>query len=106
MNKKLNYLALAPIFGTVILLFFLFIKTVKGEMYVRKFHAYFVSCALFGFLSLLLSIPFVSVIGSIFHLTSLVEGDGLVLAFILGGYLMNAFTFILVNKKWNCLIIR
>lgn len=32
MNKKLNYLAVIPVFGTVILLFWLFIKLIKNEI--------------------------------------------------------------------------
>ena len=37
MNKKMNYLAIIPIFGTIILLFWLFIKMVKQEINKKKF---------------------------------------------------------------------
>ena len=56
MNKKINYLAIIHIFGTVILLLWLFIKMIREEINKKKFHAYFISSVLFGFLSVLLSI--------------------------------------------------
>ncbi len=32
MNKKLNYMAIIPIYGSVILLFWLFIKALKNQI--------------------------------------------------------------------------
>ena len=54
MNKKMNYLAIIPIYGAVILLFWLFIKMARGEIDKKRFHAYFISSALVGFLSILI----------------------------------------------------
>ena len=42
MNKKLNYLAIVPIYGTVVLLVWLFIKMAKQEINKKKFYAYFI----------------------------------------------------------------
>lgn len=101
MNKKMNYLAIIPIFGTIILLFWLFIKMVKQEINKNKFHAYFISSALFGFLSILVTILFLNFINSLTDITNFINSYGIFVAFIIGGYLMNLFTFTLINKKWD-----
>lgn len=101
MNKKINYLIIIPIFGTVILLFWLFIKMVKQEINKKKFHAYFISSALFGFLSILVAILLLNFVNSLIDITNFINSYGIIVAFIVGGYLMNLFTFILINKKWN-----
>ena len=101
MNKKINYLAIIPIYGTVILLFWLFIKMIKQEINRKKFHAYFISSALFGFLSILIAILFLNFINSLTDITNFINSYGIIVAFLVGGYLMNLFTFSLINKKWN-----
>ena len=101
MNKKINYLAIIPIFGTVILLLWLFIKTTREEINKKKFHAYFISSALLGFLSILVAILLLNFINSLTDITSFINSYGIFIAFIVGGYLMNLFTFTLINKKWN-----
>lgn len=101
MNKKMNYLAIMPIWGTVILLFWLFMKMIKRKINKKKFHTYFIFSALLGFLSILVSILFLNFINSFVDITNFIDGYGILAAFIVGGYLMNLFTFILINKKWN-----
>ena len=101
MNKKINYLAIIPIYGTIILLLWLFIKMTKQEINKKKFHAYFISSALFGFLSVLIMILFLNFINSLVDITDFINNYGMLVAFIVGGYLMNIFTFTLINKKWN-----
>lgn len=101
MNKKINYLAIIPIFGTVILLLGLFIKMIREEINKKKFYVYFISSALFGFLSILVAILLLNFINSLTDISSFINSYGILLAFIIGGYLMNLFTFILINKKWN-----
>jgi hypothetical protein len=101
MNKRINYLAIIPIFGTVILLFWLFIKMIKQEINKKKFHTYFISSALFGFLSILIAILFLNFINSLTDITNFINSYGIIVAFLVGGYLMNLFTFSLINKKWN-----
>lgn len=101
MNKKMNYLAIMPVYGTVILLFWLFIKMVKQEINKKKFHAYFISSTLFGFLSILVVILLLNFINSLTDITSFINSYGIIIAFIVGGYSMNLFTFTLINKKWN-----
>lgn len=101
MNKKINYLAIIPIFGTIILLFWLFIKMAKQEINKKKFRAYFISSALFGFLSILITILFLNFINSLVDISNFINSYGILVAFIVGGYLMNLFTFTLINKNWN-----
>ena len=101
MNKKINYLDIIPIFGTVILFFWLFIKMTKQKINKNKFNAYFISSALFGFLSILITILFLNFINSLVDISNFINSYGILVAFIVGGYLMNLFTFTLINKKWN-----
>lgn len=101
MNKKINYLVIIPIFGTVILFFWLFIKMAKQKINKKKFNAYFISSALFGFLSILITILFLNFINSLVDISNFINSYGILVAFIVGGYLMNLFTFTIINKKWN-----
>lgn len=101
MNKKINCLAIIPIFGIVILFFWLFIKMTKQKINKNKFNAYFISSALFGFLSILITILFLNFINSLVDISNFINSYGILVAYIVGGYLMNLFTFTLINKKWN-----
>lgn len=101
MNRKMNFLAILPIGGSIILLFWLFIKMVKREINKKKFDAYFISSALFGFLSILVTILLLNFVNSLIDITNFINSYGLLIAFIVGGYLMNLFTFTLINKKWD-----
>ena len=101
MNKKMNYLAIIPIYGTIILLFWLFTKMIKEEINRKKFYVYFVSSALVGFLSILIVILFLNFINSLTDIVNFINSYGLIFAFLVGGYLMNLFAFTLINKKWN-----
>lgn len=101
MNKKTNYFAIIPIFGAIFLFVWLFIKMVKQEINKKKFHAYFISSALFGFLSISIVILLLKFINSLHDITSFINSYGIFVAFIIGGYLMNLFSFTLINKKWS-----
>lgn len=101
MNKKLNYLAIVPIYGTVVLLVWLFIKMAKQEINKKKFYVYFIGSALFGFLSILVVVLLLNFINSLTDISNFINSYGLIVAFVVGGYLMNLFTFTLINKKWN-----
>lgn len=101
MNKKLNYLALFPLFGSAIFLFLLFIKATKKEIRRDIFHLYLFSSAIVGVLSILISILFLNFISSLAHMTNLINSYGILIAFIIGGVLLNLFVFILINKNWD-----
>ena len=62
MNKKINLLIIIPIYGTIILMIWLFIKMIKEEINKKIFYAIFISSVLFGFLSILITILFLNII--------------------------------------------
>lgn len=99
MNKNVNYLAAIPIYGSVILMFLLFIKTIKREVDMREFAACLVSCGVVGFLSILISVLLFKFIKTLLVTSSFVNDYGLFLGFVLGGYFMNLFTFAMINKR-------
>ena len=99
MNKKMNYLAAIPIYGSVIIMFWLFIKTVKKEINMKQLSAYLLSSALIGFFSILVSVLFFKFIGTFFGNSNFINNYGVILGLVLGGYLMNLFTFAMVNKR-------
>ena len=76
-------------------------KMARGEIDKKRFHAYFISSALVGFLSILISILFLNFINSLIDITNFINSYGILIASIAGGYLMNFFTFVPINKKWN-----
>lgn len=98
MNKKANYLAVVPVFGSVILLFWLFIKTIRREIDVKEFAACFASGGIIGFASILISVLLFKFVNTLLE-SSFLDSYGLALGFVLGGYFMNLFTFTMVNKK-------
>lgn len=74
---------------------------IKQEINKKRFHAYFISSALFGFLSILIVILFLNFINSLVDITNFINSYGIIIAYVVGGYLMNLFTFTLINKKWD-----
>ena len=46
--KKMKYLAVIPTYGSVLLLFWLFIKMLKREINTKKFYIYFYLITLMG----------------------------------------------------------
>lgn len=101
MNKKINLLIIILIYGIIILMIWLFIRMIKEEINKKIFYAIFISSALFGFLSILITILFLNIINSLTNITYFIDNYGMLFSFIIGGYLMNLFTFILINRKWN-----
>ncbi len=73
----------------------------KHEVNKKNFYVYFISSGLFGFLSILVVILFLNFINSLTDISNFINCYGILVAFIVGGYLMNFFTFTLINKKWN-----
>ena len=72
---------------------------VKQEINKKKFHAYFISSALFGFLSILITILFFNFINSLTDITNFINSYGILVAFLVGGYLMNLFTLLWLIKN-------
>lgn len=105
MNKKMNFLAILPLYGSIIVLFWLFIKTFKKEINKKKFNIYFYSCGIMGGISIWLLILFVLFLNYQFNFSDEPFNIAIVVGFVLGGYLTNLYTFLLLNKKWKDLII-
>lgn len=102
MNKKLKYLSAIPALGTCILLFYLFVLSIKGEISKKKFFKTFGICAAVAIICYC-AVFFIlkAVTGSIPDFDFNVAGKLLVP--IISGYLMNAFTFIYIDKIWYSL---
>lgn len=102
MNKKIKWLSIVPLYGTCILLIYLFVLSIKHKISKGKFFMVFwitafVSSMLFYLIVILAYIFSKKIIQFDFN------KYGAIVAIIIGGYLMNAFTFIYVDKKWNYL---
>ncbi len=97
MDKK-NYLAIIPLYGSVILIIWMYIKMIRQEISMKRFVAYLSSSAIVGFVSILISILLFKFISSFLASNIFINDYGLIAGFILGGYLLNLFTFTLVKR--------
>ena len=103
MSRKFNYFALLPLYGTIILLFSLFVKMVRGEINKKKFYKFFWTYGLLGalvFFACLLGLAFVSALVDMRNYIVY----GILFVIIVGGYLCNLLVFTSVNKQWEELI--
>lgn len=102
MNKKLKYLSIIPLYGTCILFVYLFILSLKDKMSKKKFFKSFILCAIASAICWYIVMMIVYIVSE-----KLIHFDfntiGLVLTMIIGGYIMNAFTFKYVDVKWDYL---
>lgn len=101
MNKKMNYLAIFPILGSFVLLFWLFIKAIKDQINKKIFMTFFFSIGLFSVLVMLVVVLCINFIYSLTGTNDFLSNYGPMIAYIITGYLMNLFTFILINKEWD-----
>lgn len=99
MNKKMNLFAILPLFGSIIVLLWLFVKVIKKEINKKRFYLYFFSCGLVGGISIWLLRIFVLFLNNQLNFSDELFSVATIIAEILGGYLMNLFTFLLLNKK-------
>ncbi len=105
MNKKMNFLAVQPLYGAIIFLFWLFIKSIVKDINKKKFDLYFYSCGIVGGIFITLLLLLVIFLDKQFDFSSKQFSFAIVGILILGGYLMNLYTFLLFNKKWEKLKI-
>lgn len=99
MNRKMWWLAILPIYGTVIMVFLLFIKVFRRELEMKKFMVCLFSSGLLGFLSILIAVLLFKFLNFLFIGNNFLNNYGLALGFLLGGYLMNFFVFTMIIKK-------
>ena len=104
MNKEMNWLVLIPAWGTVILYFWLFLKMRKGYIDGKKLKLYFFLSGLVGIVSTLLCVISIVFLSSLIDMTNLLSATGPIflqlITTIVAGYIVNIFTFILINVKW------
>lgn len=100
MNNKLKYLAVMPLYGSIIILVGMFIKAMKHEINIKRFYKFFIACGLFGGSAILILMLFLLFISTLVDIQNYI-GYGVLTIVIIGGYLMNIFTFTLLNKRWD-----
>lgn len=76
-------------------------KALKHEINTKKFLACFISSALLGFLSIVVVMLFLYFINYLFDIKIFIENYGMIVAFVIGGYLLNLFSFVSINKNWD-----
>lgn len=105
MNKKLNYLSIIPLYGTCVLFVYLFILSLKDKISKRNFFKSFILCAFISAICWYMVMMIVYIVSE-----KLIHFDfntiGLIITMIVGGYIINAFTFTYINIKWNYLSYR
>lgn len=105
MNKKLKYLSIIPLYGTCILFVYLFILSLKDKISKKKFFKSFFICAIISAICWYMVMMIVYIVSE-----KLIHFDfnsvGLIISMIIGGYIINAFTFKYVDIKWNYLFYR
>lgn len=105
MNKKLKYLSIIPLYGTCVLFVYLFILSLKDKISKKKFFKSFFICAIVSAICWYMVMMIVYIVSE-----KLIHFDfnsvGLIISMIIGGYIINAFTFKYVDIKWNYLFYR
>lgn len=105
MNKKLKYLSIIPLYGTCILFVYLFILSLKDKISKKNFFKSFILCAIVSAICWYMVMMIVYIVSE-----KLIYFDfhsiGVIITMIIGGYIINAFTFKYVDIKWNYLSYR
>jgi len=105
MNKKLKYLSIIPLYGTCILFVYLFILSIKGKISKKNFFKRFILCAIVSAICWYMVVMIVYIVSKkVIHFDF--HSIGVIITMIIGGYIINEFTFKYVDKKWNYLFYR
>jgi len=97
--RKINFFALFPIYGTVMLcIYSYYFCFIKKKLIKKKFYLFSFTSGLVGFLFILVSVLFIKFMKSSLDSDYLNE-VGLFVAFVLGGVFMNIYSFITFNKE-------
>ena len=103
MSKNLKYLSIIPLYGTCILLIYLFVLCLKDRISKKKFYKAFIICAVASAVCWYM-------IAMIVYITSksIISFDfvdfGIIITLFIAGYMINAFTFTYIDKKWDYLL--
>lgn len=102
MNKRLKYLSIIPLYGTCILFVYLFVLCLKDKISKKKFFKSFFICAIVSAICWYMIMMIVYIFSK-----KLIYFDfntiGLIIIMIIGGYIVNAFTFKYIDIKWDYL---
>lgn len=99
--KKMNYFAIIPLYGSILILFWLFIGVIKKKINRRRYSFCFYICGLSGGITIIVLVLLGELLNYRFNFSESERFITQIVALIIGGYLMNLYTFILLNKKWN-----
>lgn len=100
MSKKLKYLSAIPLYGTCILLIYLFVSSLKDKISTKKLYKTFFICVGVSAICWYMVVMIMYIISKqfIYYDFNIL---GIIITMIVGGYLMNAFTFTYIDKKWD-----
>ncbi len=99
MNNKIKYLEYIPLWGSIILLIILYIKDIKtNDRLTKEFIKLFFLTGLVGGISVFIIKLLLIYLSSLFNNLSFLKDYGFLIAFIIGGYIMNMFLFSLYKK--------
>lgn len=102
MNKKLKYLSIIPLYGTCILFIYLFLLSMKEKISRKKFFKAFIICASVSAICWYMVMMIVYILSKKLICFDFIH-LGLPITIVIGGYMMNAFAFKYIGKKWNYL---
>lgn len=105
MNSRNKYLMIIPLYGAIIILLILYIRTLLGKINKKLFFKLLFLCGIFGGISIYFSNLFLKIISVIFSIEIFMNSYRVLFAMILGGYLMNFYTYKVVNKNYDKLVI-
>lgn len=112
MNKKLNWLMILPIYGTLIWLLYVFVKamgnqtTIGDQTKIKKIFLFVWGCGLAG-ASCVVFLLLIQIFIAYFINMDIAEylmRYGVFVSLIVGGYLMNLVTFLLIKKHYKDLM--
>lgn len=103
MNKKIKLLSIIPLYGTCILFIYLFILSIKDKISKKKFFKIFTISAVVSVICWFMIMMITYIISK-----KIIYFDfntfGIIITMIVAGYMINAFSFIYINQKWNYLL--
>ena len=98
MNERIKKLSILPGLGSAIVLLYLYVLCIKGEIQKKLFCKVFLICALFASMGKICADILV-------YLLRYVTANNLIfiIVYILMGYILNVFVFTFLDKKWEYL---
>lgn len=102
--KRISYLVLLPLYGACILVIYLYIQVLRRKVFLKQFIKFFVLTAVVGVITIYGVVGILELVYS-WTASSFIDKYELVLVIVIGGYLMNLFTFVIFNKMSGKLLV-